>query len=81
MADVIPDRMTHDHIGPALDAIIAANPDKFAQAQKKPSLRPWFCGQVARALGGRLNPSVLKEEVNRRFEPKAAMAIRKRNEG
>ena len=40
----------------AVDAIIAANPDKVAQAKAKPSMLGWFVGQVMKATGGRANP-------------------------
>ncbi len=36
-------------IAAAVDAIIAANPDKVAQAQAKPSMLGWFVGQVMKA--------------------------------
>ncbi len=40
----------------AVDAIIAANPDKVAQAQAKPTMLGWFVGQVMKQTGGRANP-------------------------
>ena len=44
----------------AVDAIIAANPDKVAQAQAKPTMLGWFVGQVMKQTGGKANP----ESVN-----------------
>ena len=40
----------------AVDAVVAANPDKAAQAREKPSLAGWFVGQVMKATGGKANP-------------------------
>ena len=40
----------------AVDAIIAANPDKVAQAQAKPTMLGWFVGQVMKETGGKANP-------------------------
>ena len=40
----------------AVDAIIAANPDKVEQAKAKPTLLGWFVGQVMKATGGKANP-------------------------
>ena len=45
----------------AVDAIIAANPDKVAQAKAKPSMLGWFVGQVMKATGGRANPQAVNE--------------------
>jgi aspartyl-tRNA(Asn)/glutamyl-tRNA(Gln) amidotransferase subunit B len=40
----------------AIDQIIAANPDKVAQAQQKPTMLGWFVGQAMKATGGKANP-------------------------
>ena len=40
----------------AVDAIIAANPDKVAQAIAKPTMLGWFVGQVMKQTGGKANP-------------------------
>ncbi|MGB8277844.1 MAG: Asp-tRNA(Asn)/Glu-tRNA(Gln) amidotransferase subunit GatB [Methylovirgula sp.] len=45
----------------AVDAIIAANPDKVAQAQAKPSMLGWFVGQVMKQTGGKANPQAVNE--------------------
>ncbi|WP_019995278.1 Asp-tRNA(Asn)/Glu-tRNA(Gln) amidotransferase subunit GatB [Aureimonas ureilytica] len=47
----------------AVDEIIAANPDKVAQAQAKPTLAGWFVGQVMRAMGGKANPQAVNDIV------------------
>ena len=44
-----------------VDEIIAANPDKVAQAQAKPQLIGWFVGQVMKASGGKANPQAVNE--------------------
>ncbi|WP_407531140.1 Asp-tRNA(Asn)/Glu-tRNA(Gln) amidotransferase subunit GatB [Methylobacterium oryzisoli] len=43
----------------AVDQIIAANPDKVAQAQAKPTLLGWFVGQTMKATGGKANPAAV----------------------
>ncbi|GJD53258.1 Aspartyl/glutamyl-tRNA(Asn/Gln) amidotransferase subunit B [Methylobacterium crusticola] len=43
----------------AVDAIIAANPDKVAQAKAKPTLLGWFVGQTMKATGGKANPAAV----------------------
>ena len=45
----------------AVDAIIAANPDKVAQALAKPSMLGWFVGQVMKQTGGKANPQAVNE--------------------
>ena len=45
----------------AVDEIIAANPDKVAQAKAKPSMLGWFVGQVMKATGGKANPAAVNE--------------------
>jgi aspartyl-tRNA(Asn)/glutamyl-tRNA(Gln) amidotransferase subunit B len=44
-----------------VDDIIAANPDKVAQAQAKPALMGWFVGQVMKSSGGKANPQSVNE--------------------
>jgi aspartyl-tRNA(Asn)/glutamyl-tRNA(Gln) amidotransferase subunit B len=48
-------------IAAAVDAIIAANPEKVAQAQAKPSMLGWFVGQVMKQTGGKANPQAVNE--------------------
>ena len=43
----------------AVDQIIAANPDKVAQAKEKPTLLGWFVGQTMKATGGKANPAAV----------------------
>jgi aspartyl-tRNA(Asn)/glutamyl-tRNA(Gln) amidotransferase subunit B len=43
----------------AVDAIIAANPDKVEQAKTKPAVVGWFVGQVMKSSGGKANPQTL----------------------
>ena len=43
----------------AVDAIIAANPDKVAQAQAKPTMLGWFVGQAMKVTGGKANPQAV----------------------
>ena len=42
-----------------VDAIIAANPDKVAQALAKPSMLGWFVGQVMKSTGGKADPKAV----------------------
>src|SRR3984893_5821930 len=50
-----------------VDDIIAANPDKVAQAKAKPTLIGWFVGQVMRASDGRANPQAVNELLKRKL--------------
>ena len=45
----------------AVDEIIAAHPDKVAQAQAKPTMLGWFVGQVMKGTGGKANPQAVNE--------------------
>jgi aspartyl-tRNA(Asn)/glutamyl-tRNA(Gln) amidotransferase subunit B len=47
----------------AVDDVIAANPDKVAQARAKPTLAGWFVGQVMKATGGKANPQAVNALV------------------
>ena len=47
--------------------MVAANPDKVAQAQAKPSLAGWFVGQVMKATGGKANPQAVNALVRARL--------------
>ncbi|MDB5656854.1 MAG: aspartyl/glutamyl-tRNA(Asn/Gln) amidotransferase subunit [Tardiphaga sp.] len=44
-----------------VDDIMAANPDKVAQAQAKPALMGWFVGQVMKSSGGKANPQAVND--------------------
>ena len=48
-------------IAAAVDVILAANPDKVAQVQAKPSMLGWFVGQVMKATGGKANPQAVND--------------------
>ncbi len=45
----------------AVDAIIAANPQKVEQAKAKPTMLGWFVGQVMKETGGRANPQSVND--------------------
>jgi aspartyl-tRNA(Asn)/glutamyl-tRNA(Gln) amidotransferase subunit B len=45
----------------AVDAIIAANPDKVEQVKAKPTMLGWFVGQVMKQSGGKSNPQAVNE--------------------
>ncbi len=51
----------------AVDAIIAANPDKVEQVRTKPAALGWFVGQVMKSTGGKANPqavnAILKQKL------------------
>jgi aspartyl-tRNA(Asn)/glutamyl-tRNA(Gln) amidotransferase subunit B len=44
-----------------VDDIIAANPDKVAQARAKPAAIQWFVGQVMKATQGKADPKAVNE--------------------
>ena len=45
----------------AVDAVIAANPDKVEQAKAKPTMLGWFVGQVMKQTGGKANPQAVND--------------------
>ncbi|MBL8572870.1 MAG: Asp-tRNA(Asn)/Glu-tRNA(Gln) amidotransferase subunit GatB [Hyphomicrobiaceae bacterium] len=45
----------------AVDAIIAANPEKVEQAKAKPTLLGWFVGQVMKQTGGKAAPGAVND--------------------
>jgi aspartyl-tRNA(Asn)/glutamyl-tRNA(Gln) amidotransferase subunit B len=51
----------------AIDAVIAANPDKVEQAKAKPQAVGWFVGQVMKATGGKANPQAVNEVLKRKL--------------
>jgi aspartyl-tRNA(Asn)/glutamyl-tRNA(Gln) amidotransferase subunit B len=51
----------------AVDAIIAANPEKVEQAKAKPSMLGWFVGQVMKQTGGRANPQGVNDILKRKL--------------
>ncbi|MBV9332158.1 MAG: Asp-tRNA(Asn)/Glu-tRNA(Gln) amidotransferase GatCAB subunit B, partial [Alphaproteobacteria bacterium] len=52
----------------AVDEVIAANPDKFAELRSKPKLAGWFVGQVMKSTGGKANPNVVNRILQTRLE-------------
>ena len=42
-----------------VDEVLAANPDKVADAKTKPAAIGWFVGQVMKASGGKANPQAV----------------------
>jgi aspartyl-tRNA(Asn)/glutamyl-tRNA(Gln) amidotransferase subunit B len=51
----------------AVDAIIAANPDKVAQAIAKPTMLGWFVGQVMKSTGGKANPQAVNDMLKQKL--------------
>jgi aspartyl-tRNA(Asn)/glutamyl-tRNA(Gln) amidotransferase subunit B len=51
----------------AVDAVIAANPDKVEQAKAKPTMLGWFVGQVMKQTGGKANPQSVNELLKRKL--------------
>jgi aspartyl-tRNA(Asn)/glutamyl-tRNA(Gln) amidotransferase subunit B len=50
-----------------IDAIIAGNPDKVAQAKARPQLVGWFVGQAMKASGGKANPQTVNEFLKKKI--------------
>ena len=51
----------------AVDAIIAANPEKVAQAKAKPTMLGWFVGQVMKQTGGKAAPGAVNELLKKKL--------------
>jgi len=51
----------------AVDAVIAANPDKIAAVQAKPAMLGWFVGQVMKSTGGKANPQAVNELLKKKL--------------
>ena len=51
----------------AIDAVIAANPDKVDELKAKPKMASWFVGQVMKATGGKANPGVVNALLKARL--------------
>jgi aspartyl-tRNA(Asn)/glutamyl-tRNA(Gln) amidotransferase subunit B len=51
----------------AVDAVIAANPDKAEQAKSKPGMLGWFVGQVMKWTGGKANPQAVSDALKKRL--------------
>jgi aspartyl-tRNA(Asn)/glutamyl-tRNA(Gln) amidotransferase subunit B len=54
-------------ISAAVDAIVAANPDKAAQAKEKPAMLGWFVGQVMKQTGGKANPAAVNDVLKQKL--------------
>jgi aspartyl-tRNA(Asn)/glutamyl-tRNA(Gln) amidotransferase subunit B len=50
-----------------VDDIVAANPDKVADATANPKAIGWFVGQVMKASGGKANPQAVNELLRKRI--------------
>jgi aspartyl-tRNA(Asn)/glutamyl-tRNA(Gln) amidotransferase subunit B len=51
----------------AVDAIIAANPEKVQQVKAKPAALGWFVGQVMKSTGGKANPQAVNELLKKKL--------------
>jgi aspartyl-tRNA(Asn)/glutamyl-tRNA(Gln) amidotransferase subunit B len=51
----------------AVDAIIAANPGKVADAKANPKAIGWFVGQVMKSTGGKANPQAVNESLKKKL--------------
>ncbi|MFM8858595.1 MAG: Asp-tRNA(Asn)/Glu-tRNA(Gln) amidotransferase GatCAB subunit B, partial [Methylocystis sp.] len=52
----------------AVDAVMAANPDKVEQAKAKPTMLGWFVGQVMKETGGKANPQAVNDLLKRKLD-------------
>ncbi len=50
-----------------IDGIIAANPDKVADARANPKAIGWFVGQAMKASGGKANPQAVNDLLRNRI--------------
>jgi aspartyl-tRNA(Asn)/glutamyl-tRNA(Gln) amidotransferase subunit B len=51
----------------AVDAVVAANPNKVADAKANPKAIAWFVGQVMKSTGGKANPQAVNEVLKRKL--------------
>jgi aspartyl-tRNA(Asn)/glutamyl-tRNA(Gln) amidotransferase subunit B len=51
----------------AIDAIIAANPDKVEAVKTKPAMLGWFVGQVMKSSGGKANPQAVNDILKKKL--------------
>jgi aspartyl-tRNA(Asn)/glutamyl-tRNA(Gln) amidotransferase subunit B len=51
----------------AVDAVIAASPDKVAAVQAKPAMLGWFVGQVMKSTGGKANPQAVSDLLKKKL--------------
>ena len=54
-------------IDKAIDAVIAANPDKVEELKAKPKMVSWFVGQVMKQTGGKANPGFVNAALKSRL--------------
>ena len=54
-------------IDAAIEAVIAANPDKVEEVKVKPKLAAWFVGQVMKQTGGKANPAAVNAALKLRL--------------
>ena len=54
-------------IDAAIEAVIAANPDKVEEVKAKPKLAAWFVGQVMKQTGGKANPAAVNAALKQRL--------------
>jgi aspartyl-tRNA(Asn)/glutamyl-tRNA(Gln) amidotransferase subunit B len=59
--------MSVDETQRLVDAIVAANPDKVADAKANPKAIQWFVGQVMKASGGKANPQAVNALLKKRL--------------
>src|SRR5436189_3379297 len=51
----------------AVDAVIAANPDKVEAVKAKAAMLGWFVGQVMKSTGGKANPQAVNELLKKKL--------------
>jgi aspartyl-tRNA(Asn)/glutamyl-tRNA(Gln) amidotransferase subunit B len=51
-----------------VDEIVAANPDKVADAKGNPKAISWFVGQVMKSSGGKANPQAVNELLRKKLD-------------
>jgi aspartyl-tRNA(Asn)/glutamyl-tRNA(Gln) amidotransferase subunit B len=54
-------------IDAAIEAVIAANPEKVEEVKAKPKLAAWFVGQVMKQTGGKANPVAVNAALKLRL--------------
>ena len=55
------DAIQPEHVQPAVDELIAANPGQAAQVKEKPQAIGWFVGQLMKQTGGKANPGTINQ--------------------
>ena len=54
-------------IAKVVDDVVAANPDKVADAKANPKAIGWFVGQVMKSSGGKANPQTVNELLKQKL--------------